>query len=119
MSSKVRNILVFLNIQVPNDIIFFGRRMHNICFILCEMDQVHPVLLGVQGPFQGASLAIINDNLVVIRAGDQGGAVGAEVHVVDGVLVVPEHLADPHGPDDVVHQLHLVDDVLLLQILGT
>lgn len=33
--------------------------------------------------------------------------------MVDGVLVVLEDFAHPHGADDVVHQLHLVDDVVV------
>ena len=45
-------------------------------------------------------------HLVIIRRGDEGSSVVGEMKVIDIVLVVLEHLPDPHGPDDVVDQLH-------------
>ena len=89
MTSEIRNVLVFLHVQVPNDIIFFGRGVHNIGLVLSEMDQVHTILFRVQGPLEGTPFAVINYNLVILGAGDQGGTIRREVHVVDGILVIP------------------------------
>lgn len=73
------------------------------------MDEVDPVLLGVGRPPLGSSLTIVDDDLVVVCGGDEGGAVRREVQVVDRVLVLFEDLADPHGADHVVDELHLDD----------
>ena len=117
--------------------------MNNIGLILGEMNQVHAILFGIQGPFLGPSFAVINDNLVVLGAGDQGSAVGGKVHMVNRILVIPEtkmfmssgkvddetsmifflslpeHFSNPHGSDDIVHQLHLVNNVFFFDFIGT
>ena len=79
-----------------------------LLFYLCEMYQIHTVFFGVDCPFHGSSLAIVDDDLVVLGAGDEAGPVVAEAEVVDRVLVVPKHLSHPHRADDIVHQLHSV-----------
>ena len=89
MTSEIGNVLVFMHVEIPNDIVFFGRGMNNIGLVLGEVNQIHAVLFGIQGPFLGTPFAVINDDLVILGAGDQGGAIGGKVHMVNRVLVIP------------------------------
>lgn len=79
-----------MHIEISNDIIFFGWGMNNIGLVLREMNQIHSILFGIQGPFLCPSFAVINDDLVILGAGDQGSAVGGKVHMVNRILVIPE-----------------------------
>ena len=80
--------------------------------VLGKVYEVDPILFGVDCPLEGAPLAVVDDDLVVLGAGDEAGPVVAEAEVVDRVLVVPKHLAHPHRADHVVHQLHPVSTTL-------
>ena len=47
--------------------------------VLCEVDEVHPILLAVETELLRPLLAIIDNNLVVRTAGDDVHAIVAEI----------------------------------------
>ena len=96
-----------MDVEIADDVILLGRGVDHVGLVLREVDQVDAVLFRVEGSLLGAFFAVVDDDLVVLGAGDEGGAVGGEVEVVDGVLVVLEDLAHSHRADNVVHQLHV------------
>ena len=63
VSPEVADVLVSLDIEVSDDVVFFGGGVHDVVLVLREVDQVDPVLLWVQGPLVHPSLAIVNYNL--------------------------------------------------------
>ena len=81
-----------------------------MCFVLSEVDQVHPILLAVEGPLLGPLLAVVDDDLVICAAGDNVHPIVAVVYVGNLVLVVIVQLGHAHRADDIVHQLHPDDE---------
>ena len=77
-----------------------------MCFVLSEVDQVHPILLAVEGPLLSPLLAVVDDDLVICAAGDDVHPIVAVVDVGYLVLVVIVQLGHAHRADDIVHQLH-------------
>ena len=63
----------------PYDIIFFGRGVNRMVLVLCEVDEVHPILLAVETELLRPLLAIIDNYLVVRTAGDDVHAIVAEI----------------------------------------
>ena len=47
----------------------------HIGFVLGEMYQVHAILSGIERSLLGASFTIIDDNLVIVTRGDEGGTI--------------------------------------------
>ena len=41
--------------------------MHDVALVLCEVDQVDPVLFRVEGPLVDTPFAIVDDNLPLSR----------------------------------------------------
>lgn len=83
--------------------------MNNIGLVLREMNQIHSILFGIQGSFLCPSFAVINDDLVILGAGDQGSAVGGKVHMVNRILVIPEKnkkVIENDAAQDDFFQLH-------------
>lgn len=74
---------------------------------MCVPNQINSILLTVQCPLWLALLAVVEDDRVVVAAGDEGLAVGGEVEAVDLVVVLPEHLGHSEAAQHVVRQLHL------------
>ena len=109
VSAKVADVLVLRDVKVADDVVLLGAAVHDVRLVGREVDEVDAVLLGVERPPLGAPLTVVDDDLVVVGGGDEGGAVRREVQVVDRVLVLLEDLADPHGADHVVDELHLDD----------
>ena len=109
VSAKVADVLVLRDVKVADDVVLLGAGVHDVRLVGREVDEVDAILLGVERPPLGSSLTVVDDDLVVVRGGDEGGAVRREVQVVDRVLVLLEDLADPHGADHVVDELHLDD----------
>ena len=109
VAAEVADVLVLRDVKVADDVVLLGAGVHDVRLVGCEVDEVDAVLLGVERPPLGAPLTVVDDDLVVVGGGDEGGAVRGEVQVVDGVLVLLEDLADPHGADHVVDELHLDD----------
>ncbi len=60
---KITDVLVAIDIKISDDVIFFGRGVNNVALVLGEMNQVHSVLLRVQGSFVHPPFAIVDDNL--------------------------------------------------------
>ena len=67
MTSEVTNVFVFLNVEIPDDIVFFGRGVHNVGFVLREVDQIDAILFGIERSLLGTTFAIINDNLIILK----------------------------------------------------
>jgi len=75
--------------------------------VLCEVDEVHPILLAVETELLRPLLAIVNNNLVVRTARDDVHAIVTVVKVGDLVRVVFVQLRHPHGPYNIVNKFHL------------
>ena len=60
---KITDVLVAINIEISDDVIFFGGRVDNVALVLSEVDQVDTVLFGVQGSLVHPSLAVVDDDL--------------------------------------------------------
>ena len=73
--------------------------MNCVVFVLCEVNQVHPIFLTVQWKHFGPLLAVVDDDLVICTAGDHVHPVVAEVDVGDLVLVVLVLLCHVHRPE--------------------
>lgn len=56
-----------------------------------------------------AFFAVVDDDLVILGAGDKSVAVGREVYAVDSVGVLAEHLGDLEATHNLVNELHLDD----------
>ena len=56
-----------------------------------------------------ALFTVIDDNLIVLRARDEGVAVRREVDAVDAIGILAEHLGDFEAAHDLVNELHLDD----------
>ena len=83
----------------PYDIIFFGRGVHSVSLVLGEVDEVHSILLAVDGGLLRPLLAVVDDDLVVGAAGDDVHPIVAVVDVGDLVLVLLVVLRHPHRPE--------------------
>ena len=60
---KITDVLVAINIEISDDVIFFGGRVDNIALVLSEVDQVDAVLFRVQGSLVHPPLAVVDDDL--------------------------------------------------------
>lgn len=92
--------------EVSDCIIYLVGAVHDCVGCVCVSDEVHSILLTVQRSLRFALLAVVQHDGVVVAAGDDGLAVGAEVEAVDLVRVLAEHLGHAEAPQDVVRQLH-------------
>ena len=95
------SVILFLYYYLfsPYDIIFFGRGVHSVSLVLGEVDEVHSILLAVDGGLLRPLLAVVDDDLVVGAAGDDVHPIVAVVDVGDLVLVLLVVLRHPHRPE--------------------
>ena len=79
--------------------------------VLGEVDEVHSILLAVDGRLLCPLLAVVDDNLVISAAGDDVDPIVAVVDVGDLVLVLLVMLGHPHRPEQGAGQYHDVSSV--------
>lgn len=104
---EVPNVLVVVEAQVPQRVVHLGRRVDGRGLgPRGKLDEVHAVLLGKDDVLLLASVAVVDDNLVVVAARDEALGVGRKVNVVDVVLKLAEDLGLAQAPDRVVVELH-------------
>lgn len=63
---EVADVLVFHNIKIPDNVIFFGAGMDDVGLVRCKMNQVDAVLLGVERSLLSSLFAVVDHDLVVL-----------------------------------------------------
>lgn len=106
MPREIPNVFVVMQGEVSDCIIYFVGAVHDSVGSMCVPDEIHSILLTVQRSLWFALLAVVENDGVVVAAGDDGLAVGAEVEAVDLVRVLTEDLGHAEAPQHVVRQLH-------------
>ena len=61
MPRKVAQVLVVVQAEVPDRIVYLGGAVDNRVVRMCKMDQVDSVLLGVHRSLLGSVLAVVDD----------------------------------------------------------
>ena len=77
-----------------------------MCFVLCEMNQVHSIFFAIEGSFLSSLFAVINNDLIIFTACYYVHSIITVVDIGYLILVVVVKLSHTHRADDIVHQLH-------------
>lgn len=83
VSRKVSDVFIVMQGQVTNSIVYFVRAVNDCVGCMGVSDEVHTVLLTVQGSLWFALLAVIEHDGVIIAARDDRLAIGTKVKAVD------------------------------------
>jgi len=92
--------------EIADRVVDLGAAVYRGVLRVGEMYQVDAVLLGVDCPHLRTLLAVVYDNLVVLRTGDQGVAVRREIDAVYPIRVLAEYLGHLEAPHHMVDELH-------------
>lgn len=106
MTGKVTYILVVVQAEIADRVVDLGAAVYRGVLRVSEVYQVDAVLLRVDRPHLRALLAVVYDDLVILRAGDQGVTVRREVDAVYPIGVLAEYLGHLEAPHHMVDELH-------------
>ena len=106
MPGKVANVLVVVEAEVADRVVDLGAAVYGRVLGVGEVYEVDAILFGVDGAHLRALLAVVDNDLIVLRAGDERVAGRGEVDAIDAVRVLAEDFCHLEAPHDVVDELH-------------
>jgi len=92
VAREVAQILVVVQAQIPDGVVHLGGAVDGRVVGMCEVDQIHAVLLRVHRARLRPLFAVVNHDLVVLAARNQVFPIGRKVDGVDLVRVLAEDL---------------------------
>lgn len=108
MSREVSDILVIVQGQVPDRVVYLGRAVDGRVLGVCEVYQIDSVLLAVDRDHLRALLAVVDHDLVIFAARDERLSAGRVVDAVDSVGVLSEYFGDLETLNDRFDELHFL-----------
>lgn len=107
MAGEISEVFVVVEAQIANGVVDFGGTVDGRVVSVREVYQVDAVLLGIDRSRLGAFFAVVDNDLIVFRTGNEMFAVGREVDGVDFVGILAEDFGHLEAPNDAVYEFHL------------
>lgn len=99
---EVSYVFVVVQTEVSDGIVDLGTTVYRGVLGVGEVYQVNPIFLGVNRAHLRTLLAVVDDDLVILRARDECVTIRREVDAVYPIRVLAEYLGHLEAPHHVV-----------------